>query len=643
MCGITGFLDSRGIGADAGAALARRMAAAIAHRGPDGDGVFVEPEAGLALGHRRLSIIDLSEAGAQPMTSADGRWILCFNGEIYNYQEIRQKLDRESPGHHWNGHSDTEVLVESCARYGFEAAIRLTNGMFALAAWDKSERVLYLTRDRMGEKPLYYGWQGAVFLFGSELKALAVHPDFRRRINHGALSLYVAKNYVPNPLTIYEGIHQLEPAHYMRLPASARPGEIPSSRPYWNMPAPAPQPMAEDEAVEQLDQLLRDAVNIRMRADVPMGAFLSGGIDSSTVVGVMQSLSPNRVRSFSIGFHEAAYDESRFAAEVARHLKTDHTEMHVTSQDARDVIPLLPQLYDEPFADSSQIPTYLLSKLTRQHVTVSLSGDAGDELFAGYSRYFDFESRWARRNHVFDALRPAAAAALTAMPGWSWQMAGLALPPRLRAKLTPLKARQKAAELGCRTPQELYTYLMQQWPARMLKRPSEPQSTFAARHDVAGFGDPFLGMPFIDLGSYLPDDILTKVDRASMAVSLESRVPMLDHRIVEFAAHLPLDLKRRGATGKWVLRRVLDRYVPRSMVERPKQGFGIPLEDWLRGPLRGWGEDLLNDTSTVIGDLVDLATVREVWREHQTTRADHSYRLWVILMLVAWAREWRPV
>jgi|SRR5665213_274547 len=645
MCGIVGFLDAKfGKDALASESLVRRMANAIAHRGPDGDGTFVDGECGIALGHRRLSIIDLSDAGKQPMTSSNGRWVISFNGEIYNYREIRKKLDDEFPGHCWASNSDTEVLIEAFSYYGFEKGLKLTNGMFAFAAWDRQERALYLARDRMGEKPLYFGWQESVFLFGSELKALAVHPAFTRRINPDALSLIVATGYVANPLSIYAGLSQLEPGRYLRIAADAVPGISLDTHAYWMLPMPSPRPMEESAAIDELDALLQDAVRLRMRADVPMGAFLSGGVDSSTIVGLMQAQSNTCVRSFSIGFHEDAYDESRFAAEVAKHIETDHTQMHVTAQDARDVIPTLPRLYDEPFADSSQIPTFLLSKLTRQHVTVSLSGDGGDELFAGYGRYFDFEDRWSKRNHAFDAFRKLAATRMRAMPPWMWGVTRAVAPSSIRQKLTKQKIMQRAAELGCRTQQELYAYLMQQWPPGMLKRPPPPRNpTFFDQYDIATFGDPLLGMTFLDEGSYLPDDILVKVDRASMAVSLESRVPLLDHRVVEFASRLPLDLKRRGSTGKWILRKVLDRYVPRTLVERPKQGFGIPVKEWLRGPLKAWGEDLVHDTGTIIGQMIDLPTVRQVWDEHQQGDVDHSYRLWVVLMLVAWAREWRPI
>lgn len=627
-----------------GEALVRNMARAIAHRGPDGDGTFFDQDAGIAFGHRRLSIIDLSAAGAQPMFSADGRWVVAYNGEIYNFEEMRRALDESHANIAWRGHSDTEVLLEAIAKYGFEKALTLANGMFVIAAWDRAQRVLYLARDRMGEKPLYYGWQGKTFLFGSELKALAVHPDFSRRLDPAAVGMFLQYGYVPSPHCIYQGIAQLRPAHFLAMSSDAQPGATVTAKPYWTLPEPEPQPHAEAEAIEELESLLKDAVKLRMRADVPMGAFLSGGIDSSTIVGLMQSQSATAIRSYSIGFNESEYNEAVFARDVARHIGSDHTEMYVEPSDALGVIPLLPQMYDEPFADPSQIPTFLLSKLTRQHVTVSLSGDGGDELFGGYGRYFEFEKRWAGRFRGFDCLRPALRGAMTSMPAWFWIVAHQTAPRRFRDKLHPTIVKRIASGLGARSQQEFYRFLLQQWTPDMLPGPATSKNTiFMEQQDVSDFADPFLGMMHVDAGSYLPDDILVKVDRASMAVSLESRVPLLDHRVVEFAARLPLELKRRGATGKWLLRGVLDRYVPKTLTDRPKQGFGVPVTEWLRGPLKAWGEDLLHDGQTPVGDLIDLPVVRTAWREHMSGAVDHGNRLWVVLMLVAWARHWRPV
>ena len=641
MCGIAGALNSAAGSRETLERGVAAMADSIAHRGPDDHGVWSDPEAGVAIAHRRLSIVDLSPAGHQPMSSADGRYTVVFNGEIYNFAAIREEL--VAAGCTFRGGSDTEVLLQAVCNWGVEAAIDRSWGMFGLALWDGHERVLHLVRDRLGKKPIYYGWQGDTFLFGSELKALAVHPKFRRDMDRGAMSLFLQYGYVPNPLCIYRGFAQLEPGHFVRLAFDPAPGQMPQSRPYWDLPEPTPEPADPEEAEETLDRLLRDATRLRMRADVPMGAFLSGGIDSSTVVALMQAQSSDRVRTYSIGFSEAAYDEAGYAKDVAKHLGTLHTEMYVSSDDARDLIPAIPTLYDEPFADSSQLPTYLLCKLTRQHVTVALSGDGGDELFGGYERYFTFSDRWPLRRRRLRPVRPLVAGALDATPALAWQAAARIAPARIRGKITPQRAKRYAARFRAATGHDYYRHLMEQWPPNTLRRPPAPRRrAFLDRVDIDHCGDPFLGMTYADMGSYLPDDILVKVDRASMAVSLESRVPLLDHRIVEYAATLPLDLKRRGRTGKWLLRQVLDRYVPQALIDRPKQGFGPPINEWFRGPLRAWGEDLLNDHETVVSELVDLSAARDVWREHQTSDADHSYRLWTVLMLMAWAREWRP-
>jgi asparagine synthase (glutamine-hydrolysing) len=645
MCGIAGFIDRRTFRSSIDAErLVRGMTDKIAHRGPDAEGTFIDVESGIALGHRRLSIIDISSAGSQPMTSADGRWVISYNGEIYNFMEMRRNIEQNNGPCNWRGHSDTEVLLEAISAFGFDKALEYANGMFALALWDRRERTLYLARDRLGEKPLYYGWQGSSFLFASELKALAAHPSFLRRIDPASTSMYVAYGYVPHPFSVYSGISQLKPGHCLKLAPGVPAGTYPEITPYWSLPSPRPRPIAENEAVEHLERLLGDSVRLRMRADVPMGAFLSGGIDSSIVAGLMQANSQARVRTFSIGFHEGAYNEARHAKYVAHHIGTDHTELFVTPDDARRIIPQLSHIYDEPFGDASELPTYLLSKLTRQYVTVSLSGDGGDEIFGGYQRYFDLERRWARRLGALDPLRPLFAAAINGVPYPAWRRFAKLAPKRMRSKLQPHRARRYAEALGSRTRHDLYRYMMMHWTANSVQKPSMPrEAIFVDRTDVSAWGDDYLGMMFVDSGSYLPDDILVKVDRASMAASLESRIPILDHRVVEFAATLPRDLKRRGGTGKWILRKVLDRYVPRHLIDRPKQGFSVPIKEWLRGPLRSWGEDLLNDNGTVVSELIDLKAVRDVWREHQEEDVDHCHRLWVVLMLISWAREWRPV
>jgi len=646
MCGITGFV-ARGGGLDGNTLdqTVRSMASTISHRGPDGHGVFVDEACGLAFGHRRLAIVDLTEAGAQPIASRDGRWILNYNGEIYNYREIRDQLEQEGGPTSWRGHCDSEVLVEAIAAWGIERTLIRGNGMFAFAVWDRRERTLHLARDRMGEKPLYYGWQSDVFLFGSELKSLIAHPKFTREIDPASVSEFLIYGYVPTPLSIFKGIKKLPPGCVIALRSSDAVGSAPVPKRYWNLPLPAPTPQSDSDALAKLDDLLRDSVRLRMQADVPMGAFLSGGIDSSSIVSLMQSCATSPIRTFSIGFEEEAFDEAKFAAGVARHLGTDHTELKVTEIDALSVVPELPKLYDEPFADSSQVPTYLLAKLTRHYVTVSMSGDGGDELFCGYARYFAFDAIWKRLSLLTGPGRRFLGATIAKAPDSLWRTLPRLLPTRLLREMNPPRARKMAAVLSSSGAQEFYRHIVRQWSAGELM-PETFHSTeiFFNQFDIVRhFCHPVLGMSFVDMGSYLPDDILVKVDRATMAASLEGRIPFLDHRIVEFAAKLPIDQKIRGAIGKRLLRRLLNRYVPDRLIDRPKMGFGIPIEAWLRSKLKPWAEDLLFGVPTVIDELIDMKAVRDIWLEHKSGRSDQHYRLWTVLMLIAWARHWKPV
>jgi len=628
MCGIAGCLQRRA--ADI-AQAAHAMATATAHRGPDGLGVWSDADAGIGLGHNRLAIIELSAAGDQPMTSADGRWVLAFNGEIYNFDALRRDLDAEHPVA-WRGLSDTEVLVEAIARRGVRATLDTLNGMFAIAAWDRGEARLWLARDRLGEKPLYYGWQGDTFVFGSELKALAAHPAFAARLDEEAVRLYLAFGYVPAPYSIYRGIGKLPPGHVLTVARDA-PG-VAEPVPYWTLPRPEPG----DVTTADIEAVLTDAVGLRMRADVPMGAFLSGGIDSSLVVALMQQQSARPVRTFSIGFTDAAFDESERAAAVAAHLGTDHLRLTVTEGAARDVIPRLPDMYDEPFADSSQIPTFLLAELSRAHVTVALSGDGGDEIFGGYTRYLVYDAIWGRLRRVPLPVRRAAAAATRVAGASAWRLARGFAPPAVAALVSPGRIQRLTNTLAATSGHDFYQRLVTSRP-RTGPRPS--RSIMVDSHDIArDFGDPASGMAFVDTGSYLPDDILVKVDRATMAVALEGRIPFLDHRVVELAARLPLAAKISGGVGKQVLREILDRHVPRALVERPKQGFAVPLGAWLNGPLRDWADDLLADRSGRIASFVDWRAVDREWTDHRAGRHDHSPRLWTVLMLLAWGRRW---
>lgn len=638
MCGIAGFLSGAPLAAEAHQTV-RRMGDTLAHRGPDGHGEWVDAEAGVALAHRRLAIVDTSAAGTQPMRSACGRWVMVFNGEIYNHADLRAQLEAAGRAPTWTGHSDTETLLATIAAWGLRTAIDRAVGMFAIALWDRQSATLTLVRDRMGEKPLYFGWLRGTFVFASELKAVRAHPAFDGELDPGAVALLMRYGYVPAPWSVYRGLRKLPPGTLVTI-AGTRPGDV-TPESYWSVSdtaaAGARQPLqlSDEAAVAELDRLLRQSIAGQRVADVPLGAFLSGGIDSSTTVAVMQSLSERPVRTFTIAVPEAGLDESDHARAVARHLGTDHTELALTARDALDVIPRLPQMYCEPFADASQIPTFLVSQLARRSVTVSLSGDAGDELFGGYERYF-----WARRiagtpllarrlsGHILKSL-PAEVWAAAMSPITPW------MPRAFREGHLPDRLRKLASVLSAPTDDDVYRQILEFWPMGASPCP--------ATERPSAFSEPPSGLPrfesrmmLLDMRTYLPDDILVKVDRAAMAASLETRVPMLDHRLVEFALRLPLHQKIRGGQGKWILRRVLDRYVPRALVERPKQGFGIPIHDWLRGPLRDWTESLLSESALHTSGLVDPTTVRQTWLEHLAGRNDWGYRLWPVLMFQAW-------
>ncbi len=643
MCGIAGLFDlSRGQPAGALEHAAAAMTATLVHRGPDGSGTFADGQGGAALGHRRLAIIDLSETGAQPMTSADGRFVIAFNGEIYNFAEIA----RELPGHgaRLRGHSDTEVLLEACAHAGVDAAVTRAVGMFAFALWDKRERRLTLVRDRLGIKPLYWGRAGRMILFASEIKAVLAHPAFVAEIDRDALAAYMRLGYVPAPHTIYRNLHKLRPGHIISFGLDG----VAKERGFWDLRrlavegARAPVRISAEEATDALEARLTEAVRLRMIADVPLGAFLSGGIDSSTVVALMQKCAQGPVRTFTIGFGEADYDEAAHAKAVARHLGTEHTELTVTPDDARAVIPLLPEIYDEPFADASAIPTYLLSKLTRGHVTVALSGDGGDELFAGYDRYR--VAGTARLPFLPAALRRTLGRAAGGVPPATWDMLARLIPATRRPPATGDKIAKLARVLRAGDDDDVYRAVTALWEDPAALVPGAIEAADAARDPALARDLPhFLSrMQYLDSATYLPDDILTKVDRASMAVSLEARVPILDHRVVEFAWTLPPSLKRRGGVSKWLLRRVLDRHVPRALIDRPKMGFGVPIGAWLRGPLRDWAEGLLARDRLAEGGLLAPEPVIRRWHEHLTGRRNWSYQLWTVLMFQAWRERWQP-
>lgn len=645
MCGIAGVWDSGAAGASSRLeSTARAMADAIRHRGPDGDGVWVDGGAGLALAHRRLAIIDLTPTGAQPMASANGRYHITFNGEIFNFHDLRREL--VAAGLNFRGTSDTEVILEGCVHWGISATIQRLVGMFAFALWDSQERRLHLVRDRLGIKPLYYLQRGPRFLFGSELKALRAASGWTPEIDRDAVIGFLRHAYVPAPLTIYQNVAKLPPGTHL---AVERDGRTSLSR-YWDVRQIAVEGIAKaersslspDEAEERLDTLLREAVRLRMISDVPLGAFLSGGIDSSTVVALMQAQSTRSVKTFSIGFRERGYDESSHAGAVAQHLGTDHTELIVEPQHALETIPKIADWYDEPFADSSQIPTFLVSELARRHVTVALSGDGGDELFAGYNRYFWGARLWNAARTMPYPVRKAVAAAINAVSSGAWDGLGGMLPRRIRPPQLGDKLRKVAGLLAANGPNAIYRSLVSQWddPERIACSGAEPPTPLWDPTVTAGIPGFMERMQLLDFMTYLPDDILTKVDRATMAVSLEGRVPLLDHRVVEFAWTLPRTLKVRGNAGKWLLKRVLARYVPATLTDRPKMGFGVPIESWLRGPLRDWAEDLLSPAALGDGGLLRSGPIRELWKAHLSGATASHYRLWPILVFQAWRRRW---
>ncbi len=646
MCGFAGFIDlARRTPEETLLARAEGMAARLYHRGPDGDGVWTDAGAGLALGHRRLAILDLSSTGYQPMASADGRHVIAYNGEVYNFSELRAEL--EVGGVAFRGSCDTEVVVEAIAAWGLERALGRMVGMFALALWDKAERVLYLARDRLGIKPLYWGACGGHFLFASEIKALRAHPAWTAGVDLEALATYLRFGYVPSPRSIYTGISKLDPGTFLTLREG---GEAEIHR-YWDLreitsSARAWQGDLDDtEAADRLDDLLRHAVKGRMAADVPLGAFLSGGVDSSTVAAMMQAQSLRPVKTFSIGFTESAFDESDEAAAVARHLGTDHTELMVSPADARTVIPSLPHIYDEPFADSSQIPTYLVSRLASRQVSVALSGDGGDEMFAGYNRHRLAAGAWSRLQRVPPALRGMAASCLRTFPPRLWDMLFALSPFKLRHVLTGDRMHKLALVLSSANGADLYGRLVSQWPdpeSLVIEDAREGERIWDDPELVRDLPDLMARMRYMDTVGYLPDDILTKLDRASMAVSLEARVPLIDHRVAEFAAGLPPDMLIRDGCGKWLLRQVLHRYVPGKLATRPKTGFGVPLDSWLRGPLRDWAEGLLSRSRLKEEGFFAPAPVRRAWKEHLSGRRNHQHKLWAVLMFQAWRTDERP-
>ena len=656
MCGIAGYITFGSRDVSQMESVATRMADTMRHRGPDDSGIWVDAESGIALAHRRLAIQDLSSQGKQPMQSSSGRHWVSFNGEIYNFRALSREL--RASGHRFQGHSDTEVLLAAIEAWGLEAAVRRFVGMFAFAIWDRKQQTLHLARDRMGEKPLYYGWLKREFVFASELKALCSHPEWISNIDRDALTLHMRYGYIPTPYSIYKGIFKLHPGSILSINSAdlnSRESFSPHisshnemrirPRPYWSLQSTARQNLrnqidSDEDAIRELDRLLHQTVRDQMIADVPLGAFLSGGIDSSTVTAIMQAESRTPIKTFTIGFHEQDHNEAQHASKIADVLGTEHTELYLTPGDAMNVIPSLPTIYDEPFSDASQIPAYLVSKMARQHVTVCLSGDGGDELFAGYNRYLWTEKIFRKTRYAPTWLRTLAASMLTAISPGNWDRAFSLLSNLIKHDQpgAGIKIHKLAEILRQDNLVDIYRRLVSYWgnPESLVLNGRDIQS--AITHDnLLGDDVDFIQQSLLwDLLSYLPDDNLTKVDRASMVVSLETRLPLLDHRIVEFSWRVPLTMKVRDMQSKWLLRQVLYKYVPKELIERPKMGFSVPIGVWLRGPLREWAEDLLNENRLSQEGFLNVGLIRKTWDEHLSGKRNCQLPLWSVLMFQAW-------
>ncbi len=655
MCGITGIFGN--LRKEEFDRSIHKMSAELTHRGPDDAGTWIDEENGIAFGHQRLSIIDLSSAGHQPMVSPCRRFVTIFNGEIYNHLELRDELNDAMNSMSWHGHSDTETLVTAFSQWGIERTLEKLVGMFAIVVWDFQEKKLILVRDRFGEKPLYYGWSNGVFLFGSELKALRKYKGFNNQIDRSVLSLYMQYMHIPAPYSIFKNVYKLEPGCVLEIDEKGlfqSPKEAPfapfnsqgvSIKQWYSLSDIAKSGQKnlikdEGEAIELLEKTLLESVRSQLITDVPLGAFLSGGVDSSIIVSLMQQLSDHPVKTFTIGFEESAFNEAIYAKEVAKHLGTDHHELYVTANDAYKVIPSLPTLYDEPFADSSQIPTYLVSKLARQHVTVSLSGDAGDELFGGYNRYLWGDRIWNRIKWMPQSLRHTLGVSIQKLPASAWDKVGHSLPTKYRVASMGNKAHRIARHLETvNSLDDMYFNLVTEGyrdENLVINDRLVLETKLNDSNIVLGISESEQRMMLWDSLTYLPDDILTKVDRAAMGVSLETRIPFLDHRVAELAWRLPLSMKIKNGEGKWPVRQVLYKYVPKELIERPKAGFAIPVGQWIRGPLREWADNLLDETRIKHDGYFNPQLVRQLWEQHLSGRYDWTSRLWAILMFQAW-------
>ena len=646
MCGISGFYSLSSFSSND---VIIKMNSAISHRGPDTNGFWSDKKSGIVLGHQRLSIIDLSDAGNQPMKSNSTRYILTYNGEVYNHLEIRKELQKSTPSIKWRGNSDTETLLEAIDFWGIEITLKKIQGMFAFGLWDQKKRCLILARDRIGEKPLYYGWQGEgnkkTFLFGSELKALKVHPEFNGKINRDAIALELRHNYIPAPYSIYEDIYKLQPGHYLKFKESDLTKKLlPNPKTYWCFTETVfsgnnnQLTISESHIQEDLEKYLQSSVRKQMISDVPLGAFLSGGIDSSTIVALMQSQSTNPIKTFTIGFNEDEYSEAKYAKKIAKHLGTDHTELYISSKEAIEVIPKLPIIYDEPFSDSSQIPTFLISQLAKKDVTVALSGDGGDELFCGYNRYVMSEKFWNIFRLMPQSFRKIFSSGLQSISTENWTTISKLLPGLKKYSNFGDKIHKGANVLKAKTSHELYYMLCSHWqnPTEAVINSKESGTLLTEfKPDFQGLNNQ-QQMMVLDFLTYLPDDILVKVDRAAMASSLETRIPFLDHNLIEYVWRISHSLKFKKGEGKWILKQILNKYVPKHLTDRPKMGFGIPIGAWLRGPLRDWAENLLDQKRLQQEGYFNSKLIRDKWTEHLSCKRDWQYDLWNVLMFQAW-------
>jgi asparagine synthase (glutamine-hydrolysing) len=650
MCGICGFIDlTRSLDSGELSRRAGLMGKSQQSRGPDADAQWVDQETGIAFDHRRLAIIDLTEEGIQPMHSSSGRYVTVFNGEIYNYAELRSELERSAGFNGWRGHSDTEVLLEAIEQWGLEKSLERFSGMFAIALWDRRERQLFLVRDRMGEKPLFYGRQGDSFYFASELKAIRQLDSFKPEINRDSLCSYLRYHYVPSPGTIYNNVSSLMPGTWIRVDYN---GTVSGPFSYWSLKDCAQKGVdlsftaSSEDITDTLEDLLLKVIEREMVSDVPLGAFLSGGVDSSLIVALMQQCALAPVKTFTIGFDDKAYNEAEEAAKVAAYIGTEHTELYVTPADALDVIPKIPKIWDQPFSDASQVPTHLVSMMTRKHVTVALSGDGGDELFAGYNRHFKGCGLWDKLASVPPGIRKFTAESLQKVPASEWnaffEIIDPVLPRKLKMRLPGQKLHKLADVMTAASARDYYLKLTSNWfdPEKLVINGWEHPGPYQSPLNQPETSCLTEWMQFMDAATYLPDDIMTKVDRAAMAVSLETRAPFLDHEIVEFSQRLPMSLKIQHGRGKKILRDILYKYVPQGLIERPKMGFGIPIDSWLRGPLRDWVEDMLDPVRMMNEGYLHPEPIRKMWADHLSGKTDAQYKIWNILVFQSWLRYW---